>query len=257
VGDALVLCYHAVSPTWPTALSLTPERLSEQVHHLAGRGWRGTTFTDLVTGRPAPRSVAVTFDDGYRSVLELARPILDEVGWPGTLYVPTDFIGREAPMAWPGIDEWLGGPHERELLPLGWDDLRALRAAGWEIGSHTRSHPHLTRTGDGELAGELAESRATCERELGDRCRSIAYPYGDVDERVARAAREAGYEAGAGLPPGRHVRSTMQWPRVGVYHDDDLRRFRLKASRAMRALQASPAWELIAAARSRPGQAEG
>ena len=237
MNDTLVLCYHALSPTWPAPLSVLPDRFRSQLATLADRGYRGVTFSDAVSGRAQGRYVAVTFDDGYRSVLELARPILDELGWPATVFVPTDFAGHDRPMQWPGIDEWVGGPHERELLPLSWDQLRELRDHGWEIGSHTCSHPLLTSLDDEPLRAELVESKRVCERELGE-CTSIAYPYGDVDERVIEAARDAGYETGAGLPAGRYVRSTLSWPRVGVYHGDD-RRFRHKASRVARGLQSS------------------
>ena len=90
-------------------------------------------------------------------------------------------------MAWPGIDGWLGTEHEHELQPLSWDELRRLQDAGWEIGSHACSHPYLTRLGDDELERELGESRRRLETELGRPCRSLAYPYGDHDERVVRA----------------------------------------------------------------------
>ncbi len=238
MNDILVLCYHAVSPTWPAPLSVMPDRFRAQLKTLAARGYVGTTFTEAVAGRAGGRRVAVTFDDGYQSVLTLARPILDELGWPATVFVPTDYMGSGEPMQWPGIDHWVGSAHEAELAPLTWDEVRELDAAGWEIGSHTRSHPHLTTLGDDELAAELAGAKEVCEREIG-RCASIAYPYGDVDARVIAAARDAGYRTGAGLPTGRLVRSALAWPRIGVYHGDD-RRFRHKASRVARGLQSSP-----------------
>ncbi len=237
--DILVLGYHALSPTWPAALSLPPERFEAQLRTLADRGYRGVTFTDAVAGRARGRCVAVTFDDGYRSTQELGRPILDALGWPATIFVPTAFIGRDEPLRWPGIDEWVDTEHAHELLPLSWDELRDLRAAGWEVGSHTRTHPRLTTLGDEDLAAELADAKLACERELGS-CTSIAYPYGDVDARVIAATARAGYETGGGLPTGRFVRSTLAWPRIGVYHGDDDRRFRQKISRVARGVQASP-----------------
>jgi peptidoglycan/xylan/chitin deacetylase (PgdA/CDA1 family) len=142
-------------------------------------------------------------------------------------------------MAWDGIRQWLGGPHERELLPLSWEQLGALAEGGWELGSHTVRHPHLTQLVDGELARELAESRRMCEERLARPCATIAYPYGDVDARVAEAAAAAGYSAGAALPAAPHAPRRLEWPRVGVWHVDDDRRFRIKASRAVRTLRTS------------------
>lgn len=234
--DVLVLCYHALSPDWPAALSTTPERFREQLELLLGRGYRPATFAQALTAAGA-RTFAVTFDDAYRSVLERARPIMDELGVPGTVFVPTDWPDRVEPMRWPGIDQWLGGPHEQEMLCLGWAELRALAGAGWEVGSHTCSHPHLTGLDDAALERELAASREACSEHLGAPCRSIAYPYGDVDARVAEAARSAGYDLGASLPKRFASSDPLDWPRVGVYNADDLRRFKLKVSPLVRRIR--------------------
>lgn len=237
MGDVLILCYHAVSPDWPADLSVRPEALRRQLAHLRRRGYVGATFTDAVLQPPARRTVAITFDDAFRSVLELAEPILREAGMPGTVFVPTAHPGERRPLAWEGTGHWLGGPHAAELEPMGWDELRSLRDAGWEIGSHTVSHPRLTRIGDEALHAELRDSRLACETALGEPCRSIAYPYGDVDARVVDASRAAGYRTAAALPARLHGDRRHEWPRVGVWHTDDDRRFALKASRRVRAVR--------------------
>src|SRR3954471_15518776 len=233
--DILVLCYHALSSAWPADLSVTPEAFERQLAFLARRGYVGATFEQAVTAPPAPRTVAITFDDAYRSVLELALPIMRRFGMPASVYVPTDWPRRGSPMTWPGIDQWIGGPHEDELRCLTWDELGELAQEGWEVGSHTCSHPHLTQLADEELAAELERSRAACEDGLGRPCDSIAYPYGDVDGRVVAAAGAAGYSYGATLPETRFNRpEPLDWPRLGIFHVDDLRRFRLKVSPLVR-----------------------
>src|SRR5204863_4990970 len=119
----IVLCYHALSHAWEADLSTTPERFERQIELLAARGYRGVTFSAAVESAARSerdRVVAVTFDDAYRSVLELARPILDRFGLPGTVFVPTDYIDATEPLRWPGIDHWHGGPDERELVPMSW-----------------------------------------------------------------------------------------------------------------------------------------
>jgi peptidoglycan/xylan/chitin deacetylase (PgdA/CDA1 family) len=237
VSDVLVLCYHALSPDWPADLSTTPERFERQLTRLKRRGYRGITFSEAVRGDHRGKAVAVTFDDAYRSVLQLGAPILAKLGMPATVFAPTAWIGREEPMTWPGIDEWLGGPHEQELVPMSWDELRELQGSGWEVGSHTVSHPHLTQIGDRELEVELRESRGACEDGLGGPCPAIAYPYGDVDERVVAATEAAGYSAAAALPARWHDERRLEWPRVGVYYGDDERRFAIKASRVVRRIR--------------------
>ena len=233
MSDALVLCYHALSEDWPAALSTTPERFREQIELLLARGYRAATFEQAAEAGDR-RTFAVTFDDAYRSVTALARPIMDELGVPGTVFVPTDWAGRSEPMRWDGVYQWLDGPHKDEMLCMDWGQLRELAEAGWEIGSHTCSHPYLTAIKDDRLAAELRDSRLAVERELGRPCPSIAYPYGDVDERVIEAAGAAGYTYGASLPKKLSLRGPLDYPRVGVYHVDDLGRFKLKVSPVVR-----------------------
>jgi peptidoglycan/xylan/chitin deacetylase (PgdA/CDA1 family) len=242
VADRLVLCYHGVSEHWPSHLAVAPEQLEEQLALLVSRGYQGRTFFDTLAAHGHGRYVAITFDDAYRSVFELAFPILRAAGLPATVFAPTGLVGTEAPMRWRGVEEWLDTPHATELVGMSWDQLRELADAGWEIGSHSRHHARLTELGDSNLAEELSASRQECELRIGRRCLTLAYPYGAVDGRVVLAAQAAGYEA-AGAPvrrlPGPR---TMHWPRMGIYRQDNLRRVRAKVSPAMRRLYASPAW---------------
>lgn len=248
MNDALVLCYHAVSETWPAKIAVKPDQLEEQLRLLLRRGYSGATFTDAATAPANGKLLAVTFDDAFRSVLEYAFPLLSRLGLPGTVFVPTSFPGSEVSMEWPGIDEWVGGPYASELVPMSWEELRLLADAGWEVGSHTRSHPRLPQLDDARLAEELEGSRRDCEERLGTACRSLAYPYGDVDARVARAAEAAGYDAagpmlrGAAVLRGSGLPVRVGWPRVGIYLDDTPSRFRLKVSPGLRRLRTSWIW---------------
>jgi peptidoglycan/xylan/chitin deacetylase (PgdA/CDA1 family) len=214
---------------------------------LAARGYCGATFTEAVLAPPAAKTVALTFDDAYRSVYELAHPILARRGFPGTVFAVSAFAGREGPMSWPGIDQWLAGPHAHELVPMSWEQLRRLAAAGWEIGSHTRTHPRLTQLDDEAVAEELTGSRHDCERWLDRPCESLAYPYGDHDDRVVAAAAQAGYIAACTLPAGLYRPVPLRWPRIAIYRVDSGARFRLKLSPTLRRLRASRAWRPVLA----------
>jgi peptidoglycan/xylan/chitin deacetylase (PgdA/CDA1 family) len=243
VSDLLVLCYHGISERWPAPMSVTPEGLASQLELLVRRGYRGATFLDAVSDAPAPKTVVVTFDDALRSVLDLGLPILARLGLPATVFVPTDFpADPERAMCWKGIEGWIGGEHEKELRPMSWDELDGLAELGWELGSHTRSHPRLTSLSDPQLAGELDGSKRELEERLGRPCRTIAYPYGDHDDRVAAAAGRAGYVAAATLPTRLPRPRPLYWPRVGIYRMDDMRRYRAKVSRLVRLARATPLW---------------
>ena len=95
MGDCLILAYHALSPTWPASLSTEPERLDAQLGTLAEMGYEGATFTQAVTAPPGRRTLAVTFDDGFHSVIDHGLPILSRHGFVGTVFVPTDHIGQD------------------------------------------------------------------------------------------------------------------------------------------------------------------
>jgi peptidoglycan/xylan/chitin deacetylase (PgdA/CDA1 family) len=229
MSDVLVLCYHGISETWPASTSVKPDDFERQLTEFVRQGYRGATLSDALTSPPFERTLAVTFDDAHRSLFEAAAPAMARLDIPGTVYVPTDYVGSDRPMAWDGYDMWLGTEHEDELLCMSWDQLRNLASQGWEIGSHTRSHPRLSQLHDGKIAAELSESRRECEERMDTSCRSIAYPYSDYDERVVRATGEAGYRFGVTVPRGPRGPLPLEWPRVGVYHGEGARRVRARA----------------------------
>lgn len=239
--QVLVLCYHALSPGWDADLSIPPEAFDRQVGHLLRRGWRAATFTEAVTGTASGRVLAITFDDAFASVRRYAEPILARHGAVATVFAPTDFMAGGMRLQWEGIAHWGQTPFAAELEAMDWGDLRRLADAGWEIGSHTCSHPSLPTLDDARLADELTRSRTRCAEELG-RCRSIAFPYGDLDRRVVAAAAAAGYEAGARLSGNLRPAGPHAFPRVGIYHLDSWPRFALKVAGPVRRLRASRLW---------------
>ena len=90
--------------------------------------------------------------------------------------------------------ERLGGDPQDTGLRAG--QIRQLADQGFEIGFHTRDHDELTSLGDDALERAMVEGRDAVERAAGRSLATIAYPHGAADERVATAAREAGYTAG-------------------------------------------------------------
>ena len=235
----MILCFHAVSEDWAADLSVTSAAFEEQLTGFLSRGYRGVTLSQSQADPEASdKQLVVTFDDGYASTLDRAAPILERLGIAATLFVPSGQIGRDGPMGWPGIEQWAAGPYSSELTPLDWGGVRELDARGWEIGSHTVSHPHLPSLAGPELEHELTASKAKIEDELGKACPSIAYPYGSVDDRVATAAGEAGYQLGVDLPDRWHDdQDPLRLPRVGVYHGQEGARLAAKTSRAVRAVR--------------------
>jgi peptidoglycan/xylan/chitin deacetylase (PgdA/CDA1 family) len=241
VADTLVLCYHGVSDGWPAAV--TPGSLDAQLRYVLARGYRPVTFGEAMLAR-GDKTLSVTFDDAYRSVGDRALPVLAALGIPATVFVPTDYVGV-ARAAWPGTDMWLDTLYADELDVMSWPELEMLRTSGWEIGSHTCSHPRLSELDDAALSHELCASRASIERVLGRPCTSLAYPFGDFDDRVAHAAARAGYRAACTLPVRLHDASVLAWPRIGIYRHDGRAAFRAKVSPVVRGLRSTSAWRII------------
>jgi peptidoglycan/xylan/chitin deacetylase (PgdA/CDA1 family) len=204
-GRSLVLCYHAVSPTWGHRLSIQPDLLLRQVRALS-RFWR----------------VHATFDDAFRSAATVF-PALERLGVSVQIFVCTRYARAGAPLSIPE----LAGDDPGQLATMSWDELREHAARGVRIGSHAVSHPHLTRLADEELGAELADSKAEIEAELARPCHELAYPYGEHDERVRGAARAAGYDRAYALR-GRHG-DPYASPRVDLYRRHTVPRAFLRA----------------------------
>lgn len=225
---------------------MRPEALERQVTFLLRRGYAAVTFWELVCAPPAGPCFAVTFDDGWVSVLNHGFPVLRRLDVPATVFVAAGLVDtHEEPLRGAVIDAWQDTPHRDELYCLSWERLGELVANGWEIGAHSMTHPLLTQVDDEQLSWELEESKRRCEEALGLPCRTMAYPTGDFDDRVEQATAAAGYEAAAALPRRFDHPRPLAWPRVSVQRGDSDRAFRIKISPTVRAVRRSPAWPLL------------
>jgi peptidoglycan/xylan/chitin deacetylase (PgdA/CDA1 family) len=189
----LVLCYHAVSPSWEHRLAIQPDLLLRQVRALS-------RF----------RQVRVTFDDAFRSAATVF-PDLQRLGVPVQIFVCTRYALVGAPLTIPE----LAGDDPEQLATMNWDELREHAARGIAIGSHAVSHPHLTTLSEDELRRELNESKEEIEDRLGRPCQDLAYPYGEHDGRVRASARAAGYGRAYALRSSRT--DAYAAPRLDLY----------------------------------------
>jgi hypothetical protein len=148
---------------------------------------------------PAPRrTVAVTFDDCYRDNLPAAR-VLAEHGLPACFFIPTAYVGTDRVFPW--------DRHLKPLANLSWDEVRQIAGLGFEVGSHSVTHPDFATLTAAEARRELSESRAVLEERLGRRVRWFAYPFGGRNNfrpEWLPLLEEAGYE-GAVSAYGRLV----------------------------------------------------
>lgn len=244
-----VLTYHSVGGGWSgryAGLSVPVDRLREQLTALVDDGWSLTGLTDALAGDPAPRGpvVALTFDDGFTDFADHAAPLLHDLGVGATLYVPSRHLG--------GTARWLHGP-EGETPILDETALRALAAAGVEIGSHAADHVPLDVLPAAEQAVQVTESRDRLEQVLGAPVRSLAYPHGYHSASVRAAVRRAGYDNACALGHRLHRptddRLAVQRLLIGPHHGAaDVRRLVRRgpggAAPGLKRL-ATPGWRLV------------
>jgi peptidoglycan/xylan/chitin deacetylase (PgdA/CDA1 family) len=201
--------YHVVSAPPPGApypqLWVSRGRFASAMAALRRAGYNAVTLAAAVDawrrGGPLPRRpVVITFDDGYRSDYTHAGPVLRRLGWPGVLNLELNNL-RPGDITVP--------------------EVRRLIEWGWEIDSHTITHPDLTTLGPAALRHELVGSRAEIRRRFGQPARFFCYPAGRYNATVVAAVRAAGYEAATTEDPGAGVagkRFTL--PRVRVNDTD-------------------------------------
>jgi peptidoglycan/xylan/chitin deacetylase (PgdA/CDA1 family) len=196
-----VLCYHAVTtdddPVWGP-FAVTPAALADHLQVLARAGARfvdGPDALEVLTGRRRadPRSVLVTFDDGYADFARTALPILRRAGVPSVLFAVSAL--RE--------NRWdvEGGASPRRLLGL--DELADLsRQDDVDIGVHTRTHPDLRTLSPREVQDQVAGAHDDLRAAGVEALPLLAYPFGGHDADVRAAVADAGYAAAFTIEPG-------------------------------------------------------
>jgi peptidoglycan/xylan/chitin deacetylase (PgdA/CDA1 family) len=220
----MVLMYHVIEEVSedPHRLAVTPARFAEQMAWLAGRGLRGVSMGTLVSAMRDGRErglVGLTFDDGYRSVLANALPVLLEHDFTATMFIISARIG--------GTNEWDAGTGPVwPLMTAG--EVTEVAGAGMEIGAHTATHPRLPGMEPDRLTAEVSGSRATLRELFGLPVRGFAYPYGRMDAAARQAVRDAGYDYACSVETPMGSLGIMALPRITFYQRDRVGRMAAK-----------------------------
>ena len=209
-----ILCYHKVDRRLELGVTrISPRRFARQIERMARDGWRTLTLDDVVSCARgerllAPREVAITFDDAYRSLREHAFPVLEAHAFTATCFVITAYAGR--------LNRWDVAYGGRRFAHLAWRDMRRWQSRGITFASHTQTHPRLTWISDTCAARELRHSREDLVRALDADPRAVSYPFGACGSREFSLARDAGYRAGFSLSSSWNG-DFMAMPRLPLY----------------------------------------
>ncbi len=214
----LILAYHHVFNA-DQDLCIKPGDFEKQLLTLRRKGFKSMSLesylqTLKVSSKFSTKGkyVIITFDDGWQDNYMNAFPILQKYGYTATIFLAVAYIG------------------EKEDY-LTWEQVMKMHRAGFEFGSHTLTHPHLTRIPIAKAREEITESKKALEIRLGKEIKTFCYPYGEYNQSIIQLVREAGYQGAVVTPSsGRCETSIYSIRRVGVYATDTLFSFRIKTS---------------------------
>ena len=186
-GPVPILMYHVIGPAagsedYPGLFLSTPD-FQDQVDWLADNGYTAVTLVQVQNawydgGTLPERPVVLSFDDGYLGQYLFAMPILEKQGWGGQLNLKSE-----------GSD-------------LSSKQVKKMYRAGWEIASHSITHPDLTTLDPATLEHELVGSKEELEKDLGIEIVNFCYPAGQYDDEVVKAVEAAGYRGATTVNPG-------------------------------------------------------
>ncbi|MBR9728065.1 polysaccharide deacetylase family protein [Shewanella intestini] len=184
----VILQYHHVSEKTPKSTSVTVAQFKEQMAYLANNGYQVIPLTDAVADiknkRPSkPKTIALTFDDGYDSIYNNVAPVLEHYQFPYTVFVPVK----------PVNDGYHG--------VMTWAQIKALSQRGATIANHSWAHEHMIRLQDNETQAQwlqreeknLLAAEADIKRHTGQSVKMLAYPYGEYNTQIEALLTKHGF----------------------------------------------------------------
>lgn len=188
--------YHNIGiPPKGTALKslyVTPRMFRSQMWYLKVAGFKVVSLEEILSfindGISDERPVAITFDDGYQDFYENAYPVLKQYGFPSTVFLVSESVGKE--------NQWDYEQLNVHKRLMDWDTVMMLQKDNVTFASHTKTHPFLTRLTETEMKDEIMNSKYALENRLGVPVKFFCYPYGDYNAKVVELVRQAGYLGG-------------------------------------------------------------
>lgn len=213
---AYILLYHHVDAATPSSTSVTPELFAEHMDYIKKRKFRVVPLEKLMKtlkkgGRIKPRTLAITFDDAYPSVISNALPVLNQHKFPFTVFASTADIDA-------GTSSYMS-----------WDELRTLESKRGTIANHGHQHQHMLQREDNEsdedwqlrIRGDIEFAQQRLDDELKRPAKLFAYPYGEFDSSLVSLLEAldfpaVGQQSG---PIGRtsHPHAAPRFPMAGDY----------------------------------------
>jgi peptidoglycan/xylan/chitin deacetylase (PgdA/CDA1 family) len=227
-----ILMYHHLESGAPSGYpySIPVATFERHLNDIQRWGYQTITFHELFEalsgkGTLPSRPVIISFDDAYTSVSELAIPLLRARAMKATIFAIADFIGR--------TNEWDTAQGMPELALMDSQLLKSALADGMELGSHTCTHPNLTKVCDSQQEDEISRSKLQLEAEFGQAIEAFCYPYGGHTQQMQPMLERSGYRGAVSIFSNEPdvTGHPYQMRRVYPHAADSSWRFRLKLSR--------------------------
>lgn len=219
-----ILFYHRISDD-RDELAVSPRAFRLQMDYLATESYRVVDVLEaaalLERGRPAPRTVGLSFDDGFLDVAEQALPLLAERGFRATVFVVPAVVDGWATFGW----------YRSQPPVLGWDEIVELDRDGTlRFEAHSLTHPNLLSLREEAAWHEIAGSKSALEARLGRDVLAFSYPSGLFGARERGLVAAAGFHVAVSCEPGLNSRGTdrLALHRRQVDRRDGLLDFRAK-----------------------------
>lgn len=223
-----ILFYHRVSDDRDD-LAVPPRRFKEQMDCLYEEGYSaldiGETYRLLAAGALPPRTIALSFDDGYRDVAEQALPVLAQHQFRATVFVVSGAVDGTAFFRW----------YRRQPPLLDWDEIVRLDREGTlRFEAHSVTHPNLASLSAEAAGNEIRGCKVVLEQRLARPVDVFSYPGGVFTAREQKLVAEAGYRLAVSCDPGINVAGGNPFAlfRQAVEPRDNMLDFRAKLAGA-------------------------
>ncbi|OQX56440.1 MAG: hypothetical protein B5M53_01420 [Candidatus Cloacimonas sp. 4484_209] len=220
-----ILAYHKIDRNFEWGVTrVTPSQFAMQMDFLYRNNYKIVTLSELLNQEAKGKIVSITFDDAYKDFLHYGFPVMKKYGFTATVFVITKFVGKE--------NLWDINIGYRKFSHMDWQDLQKLIENGFEIGSHTHSHPDLRKLDKKKLTEELLLSREILEDRLKIKVKFLSYPFGRYSERIKKMVQDCGYLGAVCLShPFRKKGNIYEIDRESIYTFDTIFDFGAKLMR--------------------------
>ncbi len=169
-----VLVYHSINND-KSNLSLEINNFEKQINFLKNCGFETTNFDNISSTKK--KQIIITFDDGYKDILQFALPILKKYNFNATCFLVSNLLGKKN--SWDTLKDNL---ISKDLMNI--DDINEWIKNGMSIGSHSHNHKDLTKLKIKDLESDIDYSKKTLEDKFGKEINNFCYPFGKVNKSV-------------------------------------------------------------------------